>query len=58
MNWHLPHLPNHDERDMLQARLKQLEIALRKIVDIADTDEDADKALINIANIADAALKL
>jgi hypothetical protein len=43
---------------MLQARLKQLEIALSRIIDIADDHEDPDEALMTIADIAEAARKL
>ena len=34
MNWHLPRL-HYDERDMLQARLKLLGIALKQIIELA-----------------------
>jgi hypothetical protein len=57
LTWHLPHL-HHDNLDMLRARLKLLEHALSQIVEIADTHEDAEAALIAVANIAEEALKL
>jgi hypothetical protein len=58
LNWH--NLPTHlhQERDMLQARLKSLEIALSRIIEIADDHEDPDEALMTIADIAEAARKL
>ncbi len=43
---------------MLRARLKSLEHALDEIIEIADTHEDADAALIAVANLAEAARKL
>ncbi len=57
LTWHLPHL-HHDNLEMLRARLKLLEKALDEIIEIADSHEDADAALITVANLAEAARKL